>query len=176
MAVNIKHVIFIVCSLFFILCSLVLTTGHTKEQNRIVTMAKERYKDSYNDYLDKFGFCKGLASTNEITDKNKKILLSLDLTLHQLQGALTVLKIEANNNCIKESLGRLLISREEYLRVLKVYDLKDDGIDMSLTIADMYYKLLIEFMAFPAEISGQITNIKQLHKPFPSHFMEWKKD
>jgi len=166
--------------LVFIVCSFVLTIGNTAEQAKhaeIVKTAKEQYQMIYQGYVSKLGYCEGQASTNEITDENKKILLSLDLTLAQLKKALFVLEMKMQDDCAKDNLGWLLIVREKYIETLKTYKLKDDNIDMALTpSADIYYDVLVDYLALSSEITAEIRNIKQLNKPFSSSYMMWKKN
>ncbi len=163
--------------LVFIICSFVLTIGYTAEQAKIVKMAKEQYQFVYEGYVSKSGYCDGQASANEITDENKKILLSLGLTLRQLKGALFVLDMKLQDDCVKDTLGLLLILREKYIETLKTYKLKDDDIDMTLTLsADLYYKMLVDYLAIPSEIRDKIRNIKQLNKPFSNSYTMWKKN
>lgn len=163
--------------LVFIVCSFVLTIGYTAEQARIVKIAKEQYQFVYEGYVSKLGYCEGQASTNKITNENKKILLSLDLKLAQLKKALFVLEMKMQYDCAKDNLGRLLIVREKYIETLKTYKLNDDNIDMALTpSADIYYNVLVDYLALSSEIRENIRNIKQLNKPFFNSYTMWKKD
>lgn len=164
--------LFITAFIFILITSNALSA----EKAEIIKLAKNQYQLMYDGYKSQVGYCSGKASTNKITDKNKKILQSLDITEKKLKKALLTLSMKTNNYCTEKNLGLLLIARGKYINTLNYYKISDNDIDSDIDLfstPEIYYGNQLDYLKLPYKIREKIEGIRQLDKPFARSFIRW---
>lgn len=155
---------------------LIISSALSAEKSEIIKLAKYQYQLMYDGYKSQVGYCLGQASTNKITDKNKKILQSLNITQKQLKKALFALSIKTRNYCAEKNLGIFLIARGKYINTLSYYKISDNDIDTDIDLfstPEIFYGNKLDYLKLPYEIREKIESIKQLDKPFARSFTRW---
>ncbi len=170
--INMKQ--FIIAFIF----SLFISTALSAEKSEIIKLAKYQYQLMYDGYKSQVGYCLGQASTNKITNKNKKILQSLNITQKQLKKALLALSMKTNNYCAEKNLGLLLIARGKYINTLNYYKINDNDNDINTDIdlfstPEIFYGNQLDYLKLPYEVREKIESIRQLDKPFSKSFIRW---
>jgi len=156
--------------------SFFISSVFSAEKTEIIKLAKYQYQLMYDGYKSQVGYCSGQASTNKITDKNKKILQSLNITKKKLKKALFAMSIKASNYCVEKNLGLFLIARGKYINTLNYYKISDNDIDTDsdlFSTPDIFYGTQLDYLKLPYEIREKIESIKQLDKPFSRSFIRW---
>jgi len=163
---------FITAFIFILFASSALSA----EKSEIIKLAKYQYQLMYDGYKSQVGYCQGQASTNIITDKNKKILQSLKITPKQLKKALFALSIKTSNYCSEKNLGFFLIAREKYINTLSYYKISDNDINTDIDLfstPEIFYGNKLDYLKLPYDIREKIESIRQLDKPFSRTFIKW---
>ena len=156
---------------------------YSATKDEIIKHAKFLYEMSSIASQKRDAYCLGQASTNRITDKNKKLLMSLNLSLQQLQETLLHLQWKHMEICTKESDNNLLMARDKYIAVLKHYEINykdDDDIHDDLLhfmAAKEHYELWLNYRKLPPEIIKALDQIEQLQRLFSAKpdFIFWEK-